>query len=107
MDAMDIQSTLNALGRVRLEENRLEEATQLFKQALANAERVGGPHSPDAADALLGLSEIALEQDQAPVAVNLAERAIANLRSQFSADHGRVAMAEDVLTRARFARRPK
>jgi|ADGO01.1.fsa_nt_gi hypothetical protein len=93
--------TLEALGRVRLDQNRLEEAETLFEQALATAERIGGPHNPDSADALLGLSQVALERGDAAAAIARAQRAIENLRSQFPADHWQVRLAESMLERAR------
>lgn len=101
LQSSDIRMTLEALGRVRLDQNRLEEAETLFEQALATAERIGGPHNPDSADALLGLSQVALERGDAAAAIARAQRAIENLRSQFPADHWQVRLAESMLERAR------
>lgn len=95
--------TLEQLGRLRISQGRLDEATSLFQRALARYRDEGIPNHPNTSWALLGLAQIALLRNQAAEAVADSTRALENLRRELPEGHWQVALARASLERARAA----
>jgi serine/threonine-protein kinase len=58
LDSTDITWTLQALGQLRIDQQRYAEAVTLLEQALRNYQRIGGPANPDAAEVRTALAQL-------------------------------------------------
>lgn len=95
--------TLEQLGRLRISQGRLDDATSLFQRALTRYRDEGIPNHPNTSWALLGLAQVALLRNQTAEAVADSTRALENLRRELPEGHWQVALARASLERARAA----
>ena len=95
--------TLEQLGRLRISQGRLDDATSLFQRALTRYRDEGIPNHPNTSWALLGLAQVALLRNRAAEAVADSTRALENLRRELPEGHWQVALARASLERARAA----
>jgi eukaryotic-like serine/threonine-protein kinase len=100
IDTIRVRHTLHALAGIRVRQNRLDEAAQLYGTELANYTRMGWPHSPDAAGARLGLAQVAALEGRHADAIGLIEQALTDLRAQLPQNHWRIAVGEVALGRS-------
>jgi hypothetical protein len=95
--------TLEQLGRLRITQDRLDEAASLFQQALARYRDQGMGNHPNTCWALMGLAQVALLRNRPAEAQTDSQLALENLRRELPEDHWQVALARASLERAQAA----
>jgi eukaryotic-like serine/threonine-protein kinase len=104
LDAAALAAGLDQLGRLRVDQRRLEEAGALFQEALAIRRRLNGPAHPDIAQTLGNLSELRLLQRDMDAAEQLAVQALVMTRRLHGGEHPAVAAAQTALGRVHLFR---